>query len=48
MPFARWHVDYAGTHGTCGTRLANSHALCESVNVAMKITVNFNDMTTLL
>ena len=47
MRFARWHVDRAVTHGTYGTRLANSHALCESVIVAMKITVNFYDMTLL-
>ena len=27
--------------------LANSHTLCESVNVTMKTTINFYDMTTL-
>ena len=41
---ARGHV---GTHGTYGTHLANSHTLCESVNVTMKTSVNFYHMTTL-
>ena len=27
--------------------LANSHTLCESVNVTMKTTINFNDVITL-
>ena len=27
--------------------LVNSHALCESENVTMKITINFYDMVTL-
>ena len=32
--------------GTYGTRF-NSHILCESVNVTMKVTINFYDMTIL-
>ena len=39
---ARWHIDHAGTHGT-----RFSHTLCESVNVTMKTTINFYDMTIL-
>ena len=43
---ARGHVDHASTHGMYGTRFS-SHRLCESVNVILKTTIYFYDMTTL-
>ena len=46
---AVWHVGKQTTltHIVSMARnLANYHALCESVNVTMKIKINFYDMTT--
>ena len=44
---ARGHVDHAGMHARIARDLANSHTLYESVNVTMKTTINFYNMTTL-
>ena len=40
-------ADYAGMHSKCGTSLANSHKLRESINVIMKNTINVYDITSL-
>ena len=40
-------ADYAGMHSKCGTSLANSHMLRESINVTMKNTINVYDITSL-
>ena len=44
---ARGQVDHAGMHGTYARDLANSHTLFESIDVTMKTTTYFYDMTTL-